>query len=1175
MKILKRLIDVLLDPKIFFLLIAFLLIQLWFSKNILFGGVELGVPTYTPGKTLGQIIWLWWEALGPGVSFQTISPAIPLYAYMALLERVGLGAIGIQKILFFIIIYVQGLGVSFLFRKIFPQSGKLGILAGLFYIFNPFMMTYVWHRFIYGGIILSAALPLLIYFYLQLLEKRKFKFIFFFLLTSLLANYMYSAVAPVIAIWLAIFVIFLSEIVINRKNIKKITQYTFLTGILFISWILTNIWWMYPLIGIKTVFSVFSISGDVNTLIALSEKSTINYVIRGINPYYLFYEQDWGNIYQNLLFQSLSWIPVLFILAGLVLKSSRKKMWSMILLFLVGIFVAKGAAAPLGDFTKWIYSHFFFLGVIRNPFEKLGLLVILPASIITVIGINNLWNLSRSIYLKILIIILIIGCGIYVWPMWSDKLFGSDKYPLFFTLPTDYPEVSNFLSEQLKLDNGKILHLPISESDSATYNWQYSYNGTEIASSLFPGSSISKFLYISFIDQLLQESARIFHTTNYDLQRKIISNFGVKYIVLNRNLNWYYRKVDNPQLVERILDLSPDLKVIKETTNLKVYKFISETDPSVFLATNLSLLSGVVNSGSEKDFTLTKTFEDNGVFLQEFQRQQIPRGLLKEEIILPRRVFASDFNADKNPNVMIPRPYVKHLPGSFDYQLAIFKEKIELWLAPSYEKPMKVLLLTQKRLMESKQLKEKKKEKEFNESINKYTGYLDEAINQIKKMSDEELEIDSKIILKIALDEEVKALSDFKNNANSIEIKSLIEKDIRKILDFRKEKGLDVYYLYPDTNPSIQSSVNTYQFFISNETKADLILATPNFQFYGLDKDETIKISLDGTLKDVTLKKNDNQNWFSLGGIELKPGIHEIALPNTAGQILLKTENFVNKTSNVELGDQNNLITITTSKEKSWVEYIIPNYNPDKTYILSFYYRIIKGAPPEVQFWQNSDEYMKKDTAKIIRNMPDNSYDFGWGYAEFSISTNNNTSISLDRGTTDLKIRLTIPYWNNCESMNFRRTKLCNNLRFREMYNKPSSAEIRDLRIDESFTADIFLDRTLGNNLVSPTMTFKKNSPVEYSVETFNNNPYFYVVLNEGFHSGWKVILNSPTEVVSEKNHFLANGYANGWLINRSGKLSFKIEFTPQEYFYKAIFISVVGYIAIILVLLRKIIARK
>src|SRR3989344_4732711 len=106
-KILSKVITFASTPQIFFLLVAFLLIQLWFSKSLLFGGTEVGIPTYTPGKTLGQIIWLWWEALGPGASFPTTVASIPLYFFMSLLEKIGLGAIEIQKILFFIIIYLQ------------------------------------------------------------------------------------------------------------------------------------------------------------------------------------------------------------------------------------------------------------------------------------------------------------------------------------------------------------------------------------------------------------------------------------------------------------------------------------------------------------------------------------------------------------------------------------------------------------------------------------------------------------------------------------------------------------------------------------------------------------------------------------------------------------------------------------------------------------------------------------------------------------------------------------------------------------------------------------------------------------------------------------------------------------------------------------------------------------
>ena len=229
MSSLKKIVPFILKPQIFFLFVAFLLIQLWFTKGLLFGGTEAGIPTYTPEKTLKQIVWLWWEALGPGASFPTTIASIPLYFFMAILERIGLGALQIQKILFFIIIYLQGLGASLVFKTAVEKSNKLQILAGLFYIFNPFMMTFVWHRFIYAYFILSATLPLFVYFYLKLIDSGKNKFILLFLLTSLCASYMFSSIAPVIAVWLSVFICFLTSVILNRKSLKNIARLSILT----------------------------------------------------------------------------------------------------------------------------------------------------------------------------------------------------------------------------------------------------------------------------------------------------------------------------------------------------------------------------------------------------------------------------------------------------------------------------------------------------------------------------------------------------------------------------------------------------------------------------------------------------------------------------------------------------------------------------------------------------------------------------------------------------------------------------------------------------------------------------------------------------------------------------------------------------------------------------------
>lgn len=1157
--------EIILKPYIFFFLLGFLLINLWFSKGLLFGGTEVGVPTLTPGKILNQIIWIWWEALGPGVSFSAISASIPLYVFMTALEQLGLRAIDIQKILFFIIIYLQGIGACLLIKQIIPKIGKWQILCGLFYIFNPFMMTYIWHRFTYTNFILSAALPLLLYFYLQLLEKERFRYIFYFLIASFVSSYMYSAVAPVVAIWLAVSIIFITTIIMNRKRIKKVLRLSFFTLLLFLLWIAICFWWIYPLFTIKTIASSFFLRGNVNTLKALADKSTISYVARGINPYSLFLEKDWGSIYSTPIFQILSWIPYSFALVAL-LRRKEKKLWLMITLFLFGIFAAKGAAKPLGDFTTWFYANFFFLGVIRNSFEKLGLLVTIPLSILATVGIRDLWSLYKKAYFKILIILLIIGSGIYVWPMWSDKLFGSNKYPPYFTLPDDYPQVSQFLSKELKNDNGKILHLPITEGDSATYKWKYIYTGVELSSHLFPSASISKLLDIAFIDQMLKETARVFHTNNYNFQKQILTNFGVKYIVLNKNLDWYSRNIDNPLFVEKILDLSPDLSLIKETENLKVYKFIRQTNPEVFSKKGI-LLTANINSSNDYEF-IWSNLSENEVFINPFKVQKLPQTLIQNEVILPRRIIIND---KKPPEIITPKPFVKHLPDQWYFPLIIPKEKIELYFTPPYEKPMKMMLTSYKRLIEAQQLKERDKKQEFKNTIRQYSVYLDQTLNFIRNLDENFLDPHTINVFKIMLEEKRAIFQKMNRYVSDPDINLLIEQGIKNIDNFRKEKGFDIYYPYQlQEKLSDKDNMYTYQFITSEGVEKELIIEV-NSPFIDKLENKNIKFFLDGVAKEITIKKSNYPNWFSLGKINLTPGIHEISLLVNNAEALIDTNDYlnINGTVQIEKEETNTPIKILSSKQESWIEYPIPNYDPDSTYIIEFNYQVLKGLPPELRILQESDNPGEKP--KVVRAISENLYDFDEKYFALGVSTNQNASVPLDRSTLNPIVRLYLPFWNNCYAINYRNPKLCKNPEIRKAYNKESHSKIKNFQIRELFTGRMFLYGEYKNiEYTAPELQFKKISPVEYSVKVNNDNENLFLVLNEGFHSGWKVELNqgNESEIVNEDHHFLTNGYANGWLINKSGKFSLKIKFSPQDNLYKGVSVSLAFFVLASLIFL-------
>lgn len=131
-----------------------------------------------------------------------------------------------------------------------------------------------------------------------------------------------------------------------------------------------------------------------------------------------------------------------------------------------------------------------------------------------------------------------------------------------------------------------------------------------------------------------------------------------------------------------------------------------------------------------------------------------------------------------------------------------------------------------------------------------------------------------------------------------------------------------------------------------------------------------------------------------------------------------------------------------------------------------------------------------------------------------------------------------------------------------------------------------------------------KINPTQYRVRVSNpSGSNFLLVLNESFHQWWKVFpsakdnfwaglslketykngayedygnlskisVSSPAKIISaaylpENQHFLANGFANSWLVTPETAAGAKeydltIEFVPQEYFYWSVFLSLAALI--------------
>jgi hypothetical protein len=108
------------------------------------------------------------------------------------------------------------------------------------------------------------------------------------------------------------------------------------------------------------------------------------------------------------------------------------------------------------------------------------------------------------------------------------------------------------------------------------------------------------------------------------------------------------------------------------------------------------------------------------------------------------------------------------------------------------------------------------------------------------------------------------------------------------------------------------------------------------------------------------------------------------------------------------------------------------------------------------------------------------------------------------------------------------------------------------LREDESFaSADNLLHSNPQNN---GSVAYEEINPTQYTVHVNSSSP-FYLVFSDSYDHGWIATING--QQISDQYHFTANGYANGWYINKTGAYNITLEFKPQNLFYAGAAISI------------------
>lgn len=514
--------------------LSLVLIIFWFKdKQLILSGEEI-FSVVNPYKTLTTHLHPWFVLTEQGLpSTRFYLPRLTYFTLASLLSSCNVPNWLVQALTYFFLCSLGTIGVSLLFRKMFvKKTGQFSsFYAGMFYLLNTFSMTQVWGRFILSGMFAWSLLPWTVLFYYQWLVENNIKSVLFFVIFSLLLSHSFGNPGFAIAIFSPIIVLTLVEVFKRPATIKNRINIIVKFSVFIIFWIVSNIWWLYPhLFGVRSAFSEISqANANYNTLIGLSSRYSL------IDVFLLKWGLGEGGKFA-VMYKSV-WLSLLNIFALLIsiigwIYIKRNKNWLFLsILGFVGFFIVKGINPPIG---KWFYDVFFkffpwIAGSLRNPFEKFGIVWLLPYSIFFGAGILWIQNRFRKWSKPIVYTIALLVCGWLVLPFWTGGLFGGCCYQAKVVVPAYYQIADHYVSRN---ESSKIFFLPYLPGDSVRYLW--GFEGLEPSEFLFGNPSISKILRVKYFDDYYLGLEK--HLGNVSFP-KLLGVYGIDKIILRKDID--------------------------------------------------------------------------------------------------------------------------------------------------------------------------------------------------------------------------------------------------------------------------------------------------------------------------------------------------------------------------------------------------------------------------------------------------------------------------------------------------------------------------------------------------------------------------------------------------------------------------------------------------------------
>lgn len=561
----------------FILAISLLLVLIWFSKGKMLAGGEEGLWLLDPLRVF-RLYSSSWVEIGLGMVMPFFLPRITIIS-LAILLSSFFPAWVYQALLYWFLLASGGVGVLLLTKEIMKTKEiMIPLFAALFYVFNLYTQSQVWMRFISTGMFAWAYLPVFLFLWVKWAREGHLKWLIVLLISSSLYSNAFGTAAFLFTLWIPLAIFFLYEILLSGE--KDTFRKLILRGTVgFFSWFIFNFWWIFPYYKLSSL-SITGFEGwkpNFDILQSVSQYFSTFQIILLRQSYLFGPGTSWYSFYVQPWTIGVSLGVFLISMVGLI-AYRREDWWKFVASILfVGWFVSKGTNQPLGGaFFKLLFSTLPAVDALRNSYEKFGIVWLLPLSIFFALGLDWIFRKLRPSTGKITVsLLLILFCGILVWPMWTGDVFARS---LYVNIPSYYQEANAYLDREI--DDGRILQLPMIGGDSVGYDW--GYRGVEPSEFLFDKPSVSKILRAKYFDDKYLDLYRRFVAG--ESYNESLDEMNIQYLVLHNDLLPEASGASTSAQTRLIINKNPDIHLLKTFGDLDIYEYKSMDNRSLFSA---------------------------------------------------------------------------------------------------------------------------------------------------------------------------------------------------------------------------------------------------------------------------------------------------------------------------------------------------------------------------------------------------------------------------------------------------------------------------------------------------------------------------------------------------------------------------------------------------------------